>query len=422
MTTVDPAVSTADPGTRISSLDEIRAQFPALERMEAGAPVAYFDGPGGTQVPRAVAEAVTHYLFHRNANTHWNFASSRDTDTDLRAAREALADFLGGTAAGIAFGANMTTLTMHVSRAIGARLGAGDEIVVTELDHQANIAPWAHLERERGITLRVVPLIPETGTLDWDAFDRVVGEKTRVVAIGAASNAIGTITDVARAARAARDVGALSFVDAVHYASHELVDVEAFGCDLLACSPYKFYGPHLGVLWGRGDLLADLDVARLPPASNEVPERIETGTLNHEGIVGAAAAVDFLAGLTDHAGTRRERLALVQAELHRRGEELLERLWNGLAALDGVTLHGPPPGEPRTATLGFRVTNVPSDRVAARLSSEFGVFASDGDFYATTVVSALGLPADGLVRAGCACYTSADEIDRLIAGVRTIAG
>ncbi len=415
MTTTDPAHTSS-----VLSTEAIRAQFPALERVEAGRPAAYFDGPGGTQVPRRVAEAMTDYLFHHNANTHWNFPTSAETDDALRAAREAYADFLGADPGEIAFGANMTTLTMHLARALSAEWGAGDELVVTQLDHQANVAPWMRLAQERGVTVRTVPMIAATGTLDWDAFEGLVGPNTKLVAIGAASNVLGTVNDVARAVELARSVGALSFVDAVHHVPHTLVDVHALGCDFLACSAYKFYGPHVGVLYGRRDRIEALDVPKLPPASDACPERLETGTLNHEGIVGAAAAVDFLAGLAGEDGPRRARLETAFAALHERHEELITRLWNGLAAIDGVTLFGPAPGEPRTSTLGFRVNSVPSDRVATRLAEEHGVFVSDGDFYGTTVVEALRVPADGLVRAGCACYTTADEIDRLVAGVAAI--
>ena len=220
----------------------------------------------------------------------------RPTDS-LAGAREALADLLGATPAEIAFGANMTTLTFHLGRALGRGWGAGDEIVVTELDHHANVAPWQALARERGVTLRSVPLVLATGELDWAALERLLSPRTRLVAIGAASNALGTINDVTRACALARAAGALTFVDAVHYAPHVLVDVRAIGCDFLACSAYKFYGPHVGILYGRRDRLEALDVPKLAPAPETAPERLETGTLNHEGIVGAGAAVEFLASL-----------------------------------------------------------------------------------------------------------------------------
>ena len=280
------------------STDEIRAAFPALERRHEGFPVAYFDGPGGTQVPRAVVEAMADYLFHHNANTHWAFPTSAETDAALAEARRVLADFLNASPDEIVFGANMTSLTLRVSRALGRRLGPSDAIVVTELDHHANIDPWRALERERGITIRQSRMIPETGQLDWDDLDRCLSQHgTKLLAIGAASNALGTINDVARAVAMAHEAEALAFVDAVHFAPHQLVDVQAWGCDFLACSAYKFHGPHVGVLYGKRELLRSLEVTKLRPAPDTVPERLEAGTQNHEGIVGAAAAVEFLAGL-----------------------------------------------------------------------------------------------------------------------------
>jgi len=405
--------------TRVADVGAIRARFPALERRHHGHPVAYFDGPGGTQVPRVVADAMVDYLYHHNANTHWNYPTSRETDDAIAAARATLADFVVGAADEIAFGANMTTLTFHLARALGRQWGPGDEIIVTELDHHANVAPWHALERERGVTIRTVPMRTEDGTLDGDILQTMIGPRTRLLAIGAASNALGTITNVARWAQAAREAGALVFVDAVHYAPHALVDVRALGCDFLACSAYKFYGPHIGILWGRRELVESLDVPRLIPAPDESPERLETGTQNHEGIVGAAAAVDFLASLAE-ADTRRERLVRAFEGLHERGTALLEAMWRGLEAIDGIRLHGPPPGHPRTPTLAFTIERHTSDRVAIELARN-GVFVSNGDFYATTVVERLGLANEGLVRAGCACYTSLEEVERLVAGVAEIA-
>jgi cysteine desulfurase family protein (TIGR01976 family) len=404
----------------VSSPSQVRQRFPALARRHAGQSVAYFDGPGGTQVPQSVVDAMADYLLHHNANTHWHYPTSEETDRLIAGARSALADFLGADESEIAFGANMTTLTFHLARALGRGWGAGDEIVITELDHHANVAPWRALERERGVTIRVVPVVPRNGELDWEALEGLLSSRTRLLAIGAASNALGTVSDVTRACALARQAGALSFVDAVHYAPHALVDVRAIGCDFLACSAYKFYGPHIGVLYGQRERLEALDVPKLAPAPDTAPERLETGTLNHEGIVGAGAAVEFLASLAA-GGTRRDRLARGMAELHHRGQALLERLWGGLSETGGVRLYGPPPGRPRTPTVGFTVAGVTSDQVATALASE-GVFVSNGDFYATTVVERLGLSAHGLVRAGCACYTTTDEIDRLVAGVRRLAG
>lgn len=404
-------------GITVAGVEAIRAHFPALQRVHNGVPVAYFDGPGGTQVPRAVAEAMTDYLYHHNANTHWAYPTSQETDALLDGARRAMADFLHARPTEVAFGANMSTLAFHLARAIGRGLGAGDEIVVTELDHQANVAPWQALARERGVTLRLVRFDPDSGRLALDDVQAAIGPRTRVVAIGMASNALGTITDVAAACTMARAAGAVSFVDAVHAAPHHLVDVQALGCDWLACSAYKFYGPHIGILWGRQERIEALDVPRLMPAPDWAPERLETGTQNHEGMVGAGTVVDFLAGLATGAGSRRDALEAVFAELHRRGEELFARLWRGLGEIPGVRLYGPPPGTPRTPTIAFTVAGMPSEQVAIRLAGQ-GVFVSHGDFYASTVVERYGLAEEGLVRAGCACYTTMAEVEGLVAGVR----
>lgn len=408
------------PHARIASTDEIRSQFPALDRLHHERPVAYFDGPGGTQVPRAVVDSMTDYLLHHNANTHWRYPTSRETDAMIDGARRAMADFLGADPSEVAFGANMTTLTFHLARGLGRGWGAGDEVVVTELDHHANVAPWRALERDRGVSVRMVPMLPETGQLDWSALEQALARKPRLLAIGAASNALGTVTDVARAAAMARDAGTLSFVDAVHYAPHRLVDVRSIGCDFLACSAYKFYGPHVGVLYGRSERLAVVDVPKLEPAPETAPERLETGTLNHEGIAGAAAAVEFLASLSA-GGSRRERLRSALGELHRRGQALLERLVHGLGTIEGVRVYGPPASAPRTPTVAFTVGERPADSVADALSDE-GVFVSTGDFYAAGVVKRYGVGArGGLVRAGCAAYTTADEVGRLLEGVARLA-
>ncbi|MEO8438738.1 MAG: cysteine desulfurase-like protein [Spartobacteria bacterium] len=405
--------------TELVPVAAIRQYFPALLRRQGQDPVAYCDGPGGTQVPTAVVDAMSDYLLHHNANAHWAFPTSIETDAIISKARAALADFLNAAPDEIAFGANMTTLTFHLARALGRRYDCGDEIVVTELDHHANVAPWRALEKERGITIRVAKMIPETGQIDWDDFGQALNKRTKFVAIGAASNALGTITDVRRAAGMAHAIGAQVFVDAVHYAPHQLVDVRELDCDFLSCSSYKFYGPHIGILYGRRDLLAALDVPKLLPSPNDAPERMETGTQNHEGIAGAGAAIEFLASLAP-GETRRASLAAAFAGLHDRGNQLVRQLWNGLSVIAGVKVYGPAPGEARTPTIGFTVAGVGSAEVAQRLAAE-AVFVSNGDFYATTVVERLGLAPDGLVRAGCACYTTEEEIERLIAGVKAIA-
>jgi cysteine desulfurase family protein (TIGR01976 family) len=406
--------------TEGAPVSEIRRHFPALERVHNGYSVAYFDGPGGTQVPRYVAEQMTDYLYHHNANTHWAYPTSAETDAAIEHARVVCADFVNASPTEIAFGANMTTLTYHLSRALGQRFSAGDEIVVTELDHHANVDPWRRLAVERGVTIRTVRMDPATGTLMREDLERFIGPKTRVVAIGAASNALGTINDLATVIAMAHDAGALAFVDAVHYAPHELLDVRALDCDFVGMSAYKFYGPHIGVMFAKQSLLEQIDFPRLVPAPDYAPENAETGTQNQEGMVGAAAAVDYLASLSGaSASSRREKLQTVFAEMHSRTSRLFERLWNGLRELPRVTLYGVPPGSPRTPTLSFTIDGITSTE-AARSLSEKGLFLSHGDFYAWTVVQRLGRAPEGLIRAGCACYTTEEEIDRLVEGVTAL--
>jgi cysteine desulfurase family protein (TIGR01976 family) len=316
----------------------------------------------------------------------------------------------------------MTTLTFHLSRALGREMEPGDEVVVTELDHHANVDPWKALEAERGVRVRTLPMIPETGELDLERFPDLLGPRTRLVALGAASNILGTLTDIAPLAEKARQVGAKTFVDAVHFAAHRRIRVEDFGCDFLACSPYKFYGPHMGVLWIKEELVNDLAVAKVAPAPNDGPERFESGTLNSEGMAGTTAAVDFLAGLAEpNPGSRSEALDEVFAELPQREGALTERLWVGLSGISGVRLFGPPPRPDRAPTISFIVEGFAPRDVSARLADSVGAFLSHGDFYAATVVDRLGLRPGGVVRAGIGIFTTEEEVDRVVSGVAEIA-
>ena len=413
-----PTTSSQPQTAPVSSVADIRSHFPALERVHNGYPVAYFDGPGGTQVPRYVVERMGDYLYHHNANTHWAYPTSAETDAAIEHARAVCADFLNASPTEIAFGNNMTTLTLHLSRALSLNYESGDEIVVTELDHHANIDPWRRLAVERGVTIHTVRMDTTTGQLNWDDLERFVGSKTKVLAIGAASNALGTINDLAAAIKLGHDAGALVFVDAVHYAPHMLIDVRELDCDFLGMSAYKFYGPHTGVLYAKRTLFERIDFPRLVPAPDYAPENAETGTQNQEGMVGTAAAIDFLASLGK--GTeRRENLANVFHEIHARNSRLFERLWAGLSSLARVALYGPTPDAARTPTLSFTIEGCTSTDAARRLA-EKGLFLSHGDFYAATIVKRLGLEPEGLIRAGCACYTTEEEIDRLVVGVKEI--
>ena len=408
-------MSTTSLQPQVASVTEIRSHFPALERVHNGYPVAYFDGPGGTQVPRYVVEKMTDYLYHHNANTHWAYPTSAETDVALEHAREVYAEFLNASPTEIAFGANMTTLTMHLSRALSLSYKPGDEIVVTELEHHANIDPWRRLTIERGVTIRSVRMDTTTGQIDRDELERSIGPKTKLVAIGAASNALGTINDFKSVIAMAHNAGALVFVDAVHYAPHALIDVKELDCDFMGMSAYKFYGPHIGVLFAKRKHYEQIDFPRLVPAPDYAPENAETGTQNHEGMVGAAAAVEYLASLGGGVNLR-ENLRNVFHETHARNIVLFTRLWNALSVMPRVKLYGPPPDSARTPTLAFTIEGCASTEAAGRLS-EKGLFLSHGDFYAYTIVERLGLQPEGFIRAGCGIYTTEDEIDRLIEAV-----
>ena len=404
--------------TRSFSIDDIRSQFPALSRIHNGSPVAYFDGPGGTQVPRVVVEAMNDYLFNHNANTHWGYPTSDETDALIEDSRQAFADFFNCSANEVVFGQNMTSLTFHLSRAVGRGFEPGDEIIVTELDHHGNVDPWRVLEKDRGAVVRVLPMDIESGELYLEELPALMNDRTRLLAIGAASNALGTITDVAAACKIARDAGVMSFVDAVHFAPHSLIDVKAIGCDFLACSAYKFYGPHIGILYGRNELLASIDLPKLRPAPDNAPDRVETGTQSHESIVGAAAAVNFIASLGE-GDTRRQQIASAFDAMHARDSKLARELWDGLSKIEGVKLYGPSPDRPRTSLVSFTVGNLPSAEVSKQFAMR-GLFISHGNFYAATVVEKLGLNDQGLVRVGCSVYTTHEEVQRVIDGVREI--
>src|SRR3989454_5285309 len=332
--------------SQVLSSEEIRAQFPALDRRHNDYPIAYFDGAGGTQTPSIVVDAVLDYLLNHNANTHWEYPTSHETDTIIESARHTFADFLNASADEIVFGPNTTTMIYHLSRALGRTLRSGDEIVITELEHHANVAPWQALVVERGVTLNVAQMDPETGQLDWRDFERLVNRKTKVVAFGAGCNALGTVNNYRGAVELAHSVGALALVDAVHYAPYFLCDVKETNCDFLTCSAYKFYGPHVSVFYGKKDLLEAVDFPKLEPAPDTAPERVEMGTLNHEGIAGAAAAVDFYASLVPQAASLRSRRALLQTAfsgLRAHSSPQVKRLWEELSRINGVRLYGPPP-------------------------------------------------------------------------------
>ncbi len=398
-----------------------REQFPSLQRMIQGHSVAYLDGPGGTQVPQSVMDAMMNYYRQSNANTHGQFPASRETDGVVQTAREAMAALLGtDDAATISFGANMTTLNFSLAHAIARSVQPGDEIVVTDLDHDANVAPWLTLA-ERGAIIRRVP-VRSDATLDMEAFAGLLNAKTRLVAVGYASNAVGTVNDVSTVRRWTREIGAWLVVDGVHFTPHGVVDVQGLDPDFLLCSAYKFFGPHVGVLYSRPGLLAELSTDRVRPQRETAPERIETGTLNHAALAGVTAAVRFLAELSFVSASLRERLVTTMNQIYTYEHELASQLYQGLRNISGIQIYGPPVDEAlRVPTLSFTLDGATPEEVARYLGDK-GIYVWNGDFYALTVVRELGLASrGGLVRVGFAPYNTSCEVARLLSELTELA-
>ncbi len=408
-----------------------RAQFPSLERADDGRPAVFLDGPGGTQVPRRVIDAVVRYFTRSNANHGGAFATSRESDQILKSAHEAVADLLNAPAADeVVFGPNLTTLTLHLSRAIGHTLRPGDEILVTRQDHDANVTPWVLAARDAGAVVRHVDIRAEDCTLDMDDLRRQLGPRTRLVAIACASNAVGTVNDVRRAAAWAHDAGALVFLDAVHFAPHGPIDVQAWGCDFLACSAYKFFGPHVGILWGRRQLLQELPAYKLRPVPETLPDRWMTGTQNHEGLAGVAAAIDYLADLgrrhPEHAADpwpsrgRCRELRAAMAAIRAYEQTLSRRLLEGFRDRPRFKVWGvsdPARLDERVPTVSVTLPGRPAGELAQHLARR-GIYAWSGNMYALGLTERLGLEAaGGLLRLGAVHYNTAQEIDRLFAAL-----
>lgn len=419
-------------------LSPLRAEFPALALQDAGRPAVYFDGPGGTQVPRRVADAVSRYLLHDNANHGGAFRTSRDSDAVVAAAHAAMADFLNAAAPQeIAFGPNMTTLTFAFSRAMArdvpgrgvqAPIGPGDEVIITRLDHDANRAPWLALA-ERGVVVHEIYFDPADCTLRLDDLAARLNRRTKLVAVGYASNAVGTVNPIAQIAEMAHATGAWLWVDAVHYAPHGPIDVQTLGCDFLVCSPYKFFGPHSGAVWGRRELLERLQPYKVRPAGDQPPDKFETGTQNHETQAGVLAAIDYLAELgveygapfaEQFPGFSGRRLALKQAMAAIQAYErpLFEHFVNGLLAIPGLSFYGIRDAtrfDRRTPTAAFRLAGHSPDAVAEHLARR-GVYVWSGNFYALAVTERLGIEGTGgVVRAGLAHYNTLEEVDYCLA-------
>lgn len=428
-------------------LNQIRAQFPSLSQTVNGHPAAFLDGPGGTQVPQRVIDAISNYLRRDNANTGGAYATSRHTDAMIADARAAMADFLHCAADEIIFGPNMTTLTFAMSRAIGRDLAPGDEILVTRLDHDANVSPWLALE-EKGVTIRWAEIHQEDCTLDVEDLAAKLNAKTKLVAIGYASNAVGTINPVKEIVRLAHSVGALAYVDAVHYAPHGLIDAQDLDCDFLVCSTYKFFGPHMGVLFGKREHLQRLRPYKVRPLTDAVPNRWEWGTLNHECIAGITACVDYIAGLAKEpsapglptraslSGNREtqppsRRAAIVAAfqSIHRHEHALMNRLIAGLAQIPQLKIYGitdPSAFDWRCPTLAVRAVKQNDSNTPLALATklgERGFFTWDGNYYALNLTERLDVEnSGGFLRIGLVHYNTTEEVDRLLAALKEIVG
>ena len=412
-------------------VDALRREFPALSVQQDGRPLAYFDGPGGTQVPQCVIDAVVGYYNSSNANDGGAFLTSERSDATVRDARAAVADFLGAASPDeIKFGANMTSLTFHISRSIGAMLQPGDEILVTALDHEANVGPWRAMASDRGLTVRTISIRPDDVTLDLADFERQLTPRTKLVALGYASNAVGTINPVAEIVQRAHAVGALTYLDAVHFAPHGLIDVQALGTDFLACSTYKFFGPHQGVLYGRAEVLERLPAYKVRPAH----DRVETGTLSFESIAGAGAAIEYLASIGERFGdgpdprpgesVRRARLRAGMSAIRTHEMALFGRLLERLERIRGARVWGITDRVrfgARTPTVAVTLDGV-APRAAAEALGRQGITTWDGDFYARTLIERLGLAeSGGVLRLGIVHYNTVEEIDRLLEALEEIA-
>ena len=398
-------------------VEAVRSQFPALSRLHEGEPVAYFDGPGGSQVARTSIDAMARYMERGGANLHGVFPTSAETEEILASTRTACAAFLGAEPDEVAFGANMTTLTLSISRALSNSWNEDSEIVVTELDHRANVDPWLIVAAEKGAKVRWIGVDPETLTLNLNDLDQKITPNTKLVAVGLASNAVGTVNDVAAVAGRAHDVGAVVAADAVHAAPHIPIDREAIGADVLTCSAYKFFGPHVGVTAIRRGLFEELPVHRLDPAPDHIPDKLETGTQNHEGIAGVRGALEFIASLGEGASLR-ERLPDAMRTVEEHETRLADRFRDAVREIPGVTLYAAPDGVRKTPTVAFRVEGRAPLEVCQH-AVDHGFFIAAGDFYASTLSHRLGLAGSGgFVRAGLAPYNTQEEVEGFVRALR----
>lgn len=398
-------------------IEQVRGRFPALSRVDDEKQVIYFDGPGGTQMSDYALESMNRYIRNGMANLHGTFNTSIATDTMLDDARDAVSDLLGCQANEVAFGANMTTLAFSIARSLTSFIKEGDEIVVTELDHRANVDPWITLAKELGAIVKFIKLDPINFTLQLDELDTIINEKTKLVAVGMSSNVTGTVTDVKAVVAKAKEYGSLVVIDAVHAVPHLPIDVKEIGCDILLCSAYKFFGPHVGIAVVREELFEKLPVYKLQPAPTEIPYKLETGTQNHEGIAGVIGAIRFIEDL-GHGVTRRERLLSGMASVEDYEKELSEDIESFLMSLPNVRLFRAPSG-PKTPTFAFTIENHNSRDITTWLAKEYNMSVADGDFYASTMAGILGVhEVGGWVRIGLAPYNTNEEIQIFKKGIK----
>lgn len=404
----------------------LRSMFPALSRMHDGQPAVFFDGPAGTQVPQSVIDAISHYLVTCNANSHGVFATSIESDQMIVAAHHAAADFVGTHDADtVSFGANMTTLTFALSRALARNWKEGDEIILTRLEHDANFTPWRLAAEDAGVKVRYVDIDPADCTLMLEDYSRYLNERTRLVAVGCASNAAGTINPVKQICNWAREAGALSFLDAVHYAPHDLIDVTSWGCDFLICSAYKFFGPHVGIMYGRRELLELIQPYKLRPAPNGLPGRWMTGTQNFECICGVRAAIDYIADIGRQNAmpeNRREALAKAFQRIRTYERALADRLLDGLATMPEIRVWGitnPADRDRRFPTVSITRDGMDATSLAKHLAAK-GIYCWDGNYYALPLTERLGVEPEGMVRIGLAHYNTPEEVDRLLAELAAV--
>ncbi len=402
-------------------INAVREQFPALNRTYRDKPVAYFDGPGGSQVVKTAIDAIARYMERGGANLHGSFPSSWETEDVIAESKQAVADFLNVLPTEVAFGANMTTLTIAIANALGKQFKAGDEIVVTEMDHRANVDPWLMMAKDRGLNVRWIQVDTNTLTLDLQNLEELINEKTKLVAVGLASNAVGTIVDIEPIVQRAKQVGALVAVDAVHAAPHMALDRDRQDIDILLCSAYKFFGPHIGIAAIRESIFKGLEPYKLVPSPNTYPEKLETGTQNHEGIAGILPAIEFFESFST-GETRRSRIldGLKHLEVYEAG--LAKRLRDGLREMEHVTLFEAAADVPKTPTIAFQVNTITPAEFCKVMAEEHSIFLAAGHFYASTLAERMDInKSGGWIRAGLAPYNTAEEVDRLLNAVAELA-